>query len=48
MLTANIGAGIMLDVWKFTFLAGTRVGYDIIPIGKNINDVNNRLVRQPY
>ena len=33
----------MLDVWKFTFLAGTRVGYDIIPIGKNINRVVRKL-----
>ena len=41
MLTANIGAGVMLDVWKLTLLAGIRGGYDIIPIGKNIYDVNN-------
>ena len=41
MLTANIGAGLMLDVWRFTLFAGIRGGYDIIPIGKNIYDVNN-------
>jgi len=41
MVTADIGAGIMLDAWKLTFLAGIRCGYDIIPIGKNIYDVND-------
>jgi hypothetical protein len=41
MVTANIGAGLMFDVGKFTFFAGARVGYDINPIGKNIYDVNN-------
>jgi hypothetical protein len=38
MLTGNIGGGVMLDLWNLTFSAGIRIGYDIIPIGKNIVD----------
>jgi hypothetical protein len=41
MLTANIGGGIMFDIWRLTLFAGARVGYDIIPIGKRIYDVND-------
>lgn len=41
MVTALVGTGIMIKIWRFTLSFGSRAGYDLIPVGKNMYDVNN-------